>query len=110
MATLAAQTVVRAGLAPSYSSCAAGGDEFVNTGKEFIHLKNGHTSAQTVTIETTKTIDGLAVADRDVEVPASGERMIGPFPTATYNDGENKAQLTYDGVVSLTIAVFDPGS
>ena len=41
MATLSAQAVVEAGLEASYSAAAAGGDEWANTGSEFIHVKNG---------------------------------------------------------------------
>lgn len=110
MATLTAQSIVRTGLDPTYSACAAGGDEFVNNGDEFIHIKNGHTAEQTVTITTPATVDGLAVADRAVAIPNGEERIIGPFPKATYDDSAGKVQLTYDAVTSLTIAVLKPGS
>jgi hypothetical protein len=106
MATLTVQNIVRAGLEPSYDAAAAGGDEFANTGDEFIHVKNGDGSSHTVTIETPATVDGLAVADRDVAIPAGEERMIGPFPGSTYNDGDGMVQLTYDGVTSVTLAVL----
>jgi len=110
MATLTVQQIVRAGLEATYASCAGGGDEFVNSGDEFIHIKNGHSSPQTVTIETQATVDGLAVADRDVEITNAEERMLGPFPASTYNDANSKVQLTYDGVTALTIAVIKPGT
>jgi len=110
MATLTVQTISRSGLEPSYSSCAGGGDEFANSGDEFIHIKNGHSSTQTVTIETPATVDGLAVADREVAIPATSERLIGPFPSNTYNDSGGLVQLTYDSVTSLTIAILEPGS
>ena len=105
MATLSIQEVVRAGLNPTLSAATAGGDEFANTGKEFIYINNGHTGAQTVTIVTQQTVDGQAVADRTVSVPAGEFRLIGPFPVATYNDSGNKTQLTYSGVTSLTIGI-----
>ncbi|MBU0846543.1 hypothetical protein KKH23_05085 [Patescibacteria group bacterium] len=110
MATLTAQTISRSGLKAVYSVAASGGDEFANTGSEFIHVKNDDGSSHTVTIETVATVDGLAVADRDLAVPAGEDRMIGPFPTGTYNDSDGKAQLTYDAVTSVTIAVLKPGS
>jgi len=110
MATLTAQTVVRAGLEATYASCAAGGDEFVNTGDEFIHIKNAAVADQTVTIATPATVDGLAVADRAVVITASEERFIGPFPSSTYNDANSKVQLTYDAVITMTIAVLKPGT
>lgn len=105
MADLTVQEVDRDGLNPTYASAAGGGDAFVNDGKTWLHIKNGDVSSKTVTIATAKTVDGLAVADRDVTIPASEERLIGPFPPTTYNDGDGKVQLTYDAVTSVTVAV-----
>ena len=110
MATLTVQTISRTGLEPTYGSAAAGGDEFANSGDEFIHIKNGDASSHTLTIETPATVDGLAVADRTVSIPAGEERMVGPFQAATYNDSGGLVQLTYDGVTSVTIAIIKPGS
>jgi len=110
MATLTKQTIDRDGLEATYASCASGGDEFLNTGDEFIHIVNGAGVEQTVTIVTQATVDSQAVADRSVAIPAGEERFIGPFATSTYNDANGKVQLTYDAVVSLTIAILEPGS
>jgi hypothetical protein len=106
MAILAVQTVVRGGIDPVYEACDVGGDEFINTGIPFIHIKNGDASPVDVTIETPNAVDGLAVADRVVTVPATSERMLGPFPARTYNDANAKVKLTYDSVTSLTIGLF----
>lgn len=108
MATLTAQQIVRAGLEATYAAAAAGGDEFVNDGARFVHVKNDDASAKVVTLETQATVDGLAVTDRTVSVPAGEDRFIGPFPTGTYNDADNKLQITYDDVTSVTIAVLEP--
>jgi hypothetical protein len=110
MATLTAQTTDRTGAEVSLAACAAGGDEFVNTGNEFIYIENGAVAAQTVTIATPATVDGLAVADRTVEVPAGENWIFGPFPVNTYNDGNAKVQLTYSAVATLNIAVLKLGS
>jgi hypothetical protein len=59
---------------------------------------------------TLSTSDGLAVADRAVAIPAGEERLIGPFPSAIYDDGNGKVQLTYDAVTSMTIAALRLGS
>ena len=106
MATLTVQQVTRAGITPSYASCAGGGDEFANDGKTLIHVKNGHTSPQTVQVTIQKTVDGESAGTKDVAVTNAQERMIGPFPTDIYNDNNGKVQLTYSGVTSLTIGVF----
>lgn len=110
MATLTSQEIVRAGLTATYAACAGGGDEFVNTGDEIIHIKNGAGVTQTVTIVTDATVDGLAVADRAVAILAGTEQIIGPFPTGTYNDANAKVQLTYDAVVTLTIGILKQGA
>ena len=111
MAVLAVQEIVRAGLAPAYTACAAGGDSFANPGNAFIHIKNANGSAATLTIVTPKTVDGLAVADRTVSIPAtSGDVMIGPLPAATYNDASGNVSLTYSAVTDLTIGIVKLGT
>ena len=105
MAVLTVQSVSRTGLEATYASCAAGGDTFVNSGYELIHIKNGHSGAQTVTVVTPATSYGLAIADVAVEVTAGEERFIGPFPPAVFNGASDTVSLTYSGVTSLTIAV-----
>jgi len=110
MATKSVQTIIRTGtgLTPAYTSCSGGGDVFPNAGNEVIHIKNGHSGAQTVTIVSQSTVDGLAVADRAIAIPAGEERFIGPFPQGTYNNSSGQVELTYSGVTSLTIAVLKP--
>lgn len=50
-----------------------------------VHVKNANASACTVTVQTAEQRAGLDVAERTVSVPATtGERVIGPFPAATY--------------------------
>jgi hypothetical protein len=46
----------------------------------FLHVKNGDGSPHTATITTPNTVDGLAVSDLAVTIPAGEERIIGPFP------------------------------
>jgi len=110
MAALTPQTTTRAGIEPTYEACGAGGDEFANAGGELVHIKNGAGAEQIMTIVSQATVDGLAVADRTVAIPAGEERVVGPFPTATYNDGDGLVQLTYDAVVTLTIGIIKPGT
>ena len=104
MSTLNVQKVVLAGLTPSYGAAAAGGDEFVNSGREFLHVKNGHTSPQTVTVNSQAACNQGYDHDAAVAIPASEERMIGPFPKDRFDDAGGKVQITYSGVTALTIA------
>lgn len=87
MAALTAAAVSRDGIAPAPVAADAAGDEFTNTGKEFLYVENTGVGAVTITITTHQTVDGLAVPDRTVNVPAGEVRLIGPFPGATYNRG-----------------------
>lgn len=106
MADIAVQTISRTGLETAYVAAAAGGDAFVNDGRTFFHVKNGDVSDKTVTFVTQKTVLALAVADLAVVVTASEERMIGPFPTGVFNDGNNKVSVTYSAATSVTVAAI----
>lgn len=78
---LALQTTVRTGLNPTYSAATVDGHAFDNSsGRVYLHVKNASASPVNVTIDVTKTTDGLVIPDLVVSVPASGERIIGPFP------------------------------
>ena len=113
--TIAAQQLVRNGLTPSYTAAGASPllnvvdtFHFVNTGVEFLHFKKSGAGACTVTIVTPETVDGLAVADRTITVPATtGDVMVGPFPPKHYNTpGTNLfAGFTLSDVTGLTAAV-----
>lgn len=108
MAVLNPQKITRAGLNPSYAAAGAGGDEFIPDKDTYLHVKNGSGGSLNVTIVTPReAFDGAAIADTVVAVPASGERLIGPFPAEHYaSPADGKADITYSGVTSLTVAVL----
>jgi hypothetical protein len=108
MAVLNPQKITRAGLNPAYAAAGAGGDEFVPDSDTYLHVKNGAGVPQTVTVVTPgEAFEGAAIADIAVAVPAGGERIIGPFPADDFADPSNgRADITYSGVVTLTIAVI----
>ena len=106
MAVLTVQQVVRAGLEPVFVAAAGGGDEFVNTGTEYLEVVNGSGADVTVTIVTPNTVDGLAVTDRAVVVTAGERRKIGPFPTSIYNNSNSKVNVTYSSATSVTVGLF----
>lgn len=104
MAVLTQVTIDRAtGLNFTAEAAAGGGDSFTNDGKQFLYIKNGGGSPITLTVVTQQQVDGLAVADKTYTIGAGEEWMIGPFPTATYNDSNGRVQLTYSGVTSVTV-------
>lgn len=115
MATLAVSTVSRSALDVSASALAAvasGGDGFPNTGVEFAMLYNGHaTDSRTITMVTQTTVDGLAVADKTFTLAALSYKLVGPFPTGIYNDGNSRCQFTYsDSGADLKIMALKLGS
>lgn len=107
MATLATQSISRAGLGPTYAAAAGGGDAFTPNKDTFLHVKNTSGGAITVTIVTPRNDQyGNPVADNAISVPlTTGDRMIGPFPADAYADPTTGlASITYSGVTNLTIA------
>lgn len=107
MADLSVQTITTNGLSPTFSSADAAGDEFVNDGRTFLHVKNGGASSIDVTIDSKQQCSFGFDHDITVSVPAGGERLIGPFPTSRFNDSQTgKASVSYSDVTSVTVAAI----
>lgn len=115
MATLTVTDVVEAGndMTVAGAACAAGGDVFPNAGDVFIRVRNAGGSPQTVTATPPNAsvqkegFGALARATIAVSIPATtGDKIIGPFPPAAFNNGSGQVALTYTAVTSLTINVF----
>ena len=102
MATITAVKIIEDGLTSSLATCSTGGDEFLNSGIEFIRISNGHASATytvTVTAQTTSYINPiygkLTKSDASIAVSAGASAFLGPFKQKPWNDSDNKVQLTY---------------
>lgn len=113
---LSVQNIVPGGLTATYAVAGAGQGELNvsdtyyinNDGKVWLHFKKSGAGDCVVTIPTPVTVDGLAVTDRTVTIPAStGDVMIGPFPREVYNQpGTHDFTFTVDEVTGLTCAVL----
>ncbi len=103
--TLTVQPVVRGGLTAGYTSMEASGVAFANNGRTFMHLKVG-TGAATLTIITPNTVDGLAIADRTVTLPASTETFVGPFQPGVYNQTTDVVHVDVSTAGSVSIGVM----
>jgi hypothetical protein len=103
MATLTVQNSARAVASVALTAAGAGGDEWVNTGKEGFLIDNQDAASKTVTFVTQATVDGEAVGDKAVVIPAGEMHILGPFPKSTYNDANEKVQVTYSAVTSLSV-------
>ncbi|MFG1997885.1 hypothetical protein ACGFNU_01905 [Spirillospora sp. NPDC048911] len=83
----------------------ANGHACVNSGETIIEVRNAHASAlQSVTFVTPGTVDGLAIADRKVDVPAGQARRFGGFPPAVYGSVLNIDVTTAD----LKLTAYEP--
>jgi len=109
MSTITKLARSRAANPATFAAAAGGGDEFVNTGKELLLVNhtNGGGSAVTLTITTSATVDGLAVADRTVSIGAGEFHVLGPFETSQYNDANGKVQLGWSSATDIEVAVVN---
>lgn len=108
MATLSTQTIVAAGLDPTYAAASGGGDKVVPGPTTFLHVINGGGSSVTVTVATPGNFyAAVANPDLTVTVGASGEQMI-PIPATPFADSSDSglASITYSGVTSVTVAAL----
>lgn len=111
MALLSPQSITLAGVTDALSAAAGGGDTFVPTSRRFLRINNGGGSPITVTIVTAQTHRGVAIADVAVSVTNAQSRMIGPFPADLFADPTTGlASITYSGVTTVTVGIFDLGS
>jgi len=113
MATLTAQKVTDTGTIATMASATGGGDEFLNTGLEFLFFQNEHASNSyviTVTAQVTNIHHqnfGTVVKENIVKtITAGAEVFIGPFKQAAFNDTNHKVQITYSGVTTLNVAAL----
>lgn len=106
--TKAPEDVDRDGLAATYNSGLSTADTYVieNNGRVILHFKKTGAGACTVTLKTPGLVDGLAVADRTVNVPATtGDVFVGPFPREEYNEA-GSLKVTLSEVTGLSFAVL----
>lgn len=113
MAALSVQRPSVAGVARTMAACAAGGDSFVNSGREFLHVTNAHaTLARTVTVDSPGTcsfaVAANAAHDAVVSIAALTTKIIGPFPVDRF--GETCAITYSDAAADLSIAVLSKDS
>jgi len=102
MATIAADKILETGFTSSPSTCNTGGDEFRNSGIEFLKIENNHASQAynvTVIAQATSIINldyGELTKSNVVKQVAAGNcAYIGPFKQRAFNDAEEDVQITY---------------
>lgn len=109
MATLTPQRAKIAGTAITYAAAAPGGDKFKPGPHREFRVKNGHSSAQSVSIAVPgNTNYGVANPDiGPVSIAVGAEYAFGPFPAAFADKADGMVAVTYTGTTALTVAVVD---
>lgn len=108
--TITVQTTSRTALLDyTLEAIEVDGMEFVNTGREFLVVKNIDATATVVTAEGVTACELGTIHDAGPISVANGKTVIfGPFSPSYYNDANNKVQLTVTGTEASggTIAVI----
>ena len=103
---LTVQPIVSGGLANTQvAGDQANGHEYVAGSKTFLHVVNADASPINVTITSSFTKDGNALADKVVVCPATDEIFLGPFPTDTYGSGADDALIYVDLSADTTVTI-----
>ena len=98
---------------PTYAAATlTDGDQYKNTGREIIHIKNDGGGTVVVTIPTPTTASGgLLIEDKTYTLLTTEEIFIGQLDPAIFNQPASSADagnvyIEYDGVTSVTLAIF----
>ena len=113
MGTLIIKKVILAGLnnnVPAYvePASAPGGDLFANSGRVFIHVKNG--AGETIAVEINTQTPCNQGVDDDAHVAAildGEERMIGPFRKDRFNDANGNCNVICTPHTGVLIAAIE---
>lgn len=107
MAVLNVQDAVVSGLAEAFVAAGAGGDSFANNGHVFLEVDNGGGGAINVVIDSPNVPapEGATQYNPDVTVAvaAGARKIIGPFPPFRFNDASGLVNVSYSGVVTVTV-------
>lgn len=103
-----AQEIVLTGLEPALTAANVDGDIVECGGSVFLWVDNGSAGEIDVTIQTPLTVEGLAVSENVVAVPAGEVRLIGPIVKRAFGqlsgDDKGKAYVDYEAVTTVTRA------
>lgn len=98
------------GLTATYNGSLSTSNEYRmnNNGKMFLHFLKTAGVVCVVTVQTPGTVDGNAIAELAVTVPAdTGDIFIGPFDPAVYNAfGQHYIAVTLSNIAGVTFAAI----
>ncbi|MEU9888011.1 hypothetical protein [Sphaerisporangium sp. NPDC051011] len=106
MAALPTQVLVPSGSASTLVAASGSGDTCTPGDGVFLEVNNANAAARTVTLVTPGTVEGLAINDRPVTIPA-GERWKIPVPARLYAAADGQCSITYTpDAASVTVGCF----
>ncbi len=117
MAKISIYKILESGVTSSLSNCDTDGDEFANSGIEFLRFENTHASAAyniTIVAQATS-IDhksyGTLTKGNVVKSISAGETVyFGPFKQRAFNDSEQMVQITYLTTGGAAISTISSGA
>jgi hypothetical protein len=106
VANYAPDVATLAGTTPTFHAAAAG-DSFDNNGNVLLYIKSTGTLT-VLTVDAPGAFGPTAAKQFDPDVgfttPATGDRVLGPFPTARFNDVNGRVQLAWSSLTGITWA------
>lgn len=106
MTILIMQKLTNTGMAPVFDAADVEGNKFSNNGRTFLVVKNGGAAPVTVTVNSQRKCDQGFDHDITVDVPAGGERWIGPLDPHRFNTPNGEVEVAYSAVDSVTVAAI----
>ena len=97
-------------ITPTYTGSLSISDVYTvkNNGRTLLHFKKTGAGNCTVTVQTPRSLGGLAVAEQTFTVPATtGDVMAGPFQPSIYNDSSQELRVTLSEITGLSVAAID---
>lgn len=105
---LTSNQVTTAGVTYTLAAANSSGHSVSNNGLAFVAVSNAHTAnTRTVTFVHPGEVDGLAVADLTVTIPAAGTKLIGGFSARFNQAGGTYVHVDFsDSASDVSVAAF----
>ncbi len=104
--TLIASVLAPGGVVFSPVAAETDGNAVKNEGNQFFYIKNGSGGAVTITFQTPRTVDGIAIEEVTDSLGAGNEEMYGVFSTHVFNQSNGEVWVDFSAVASVTIQAF----
>ena len=117
MANISITEILETGTTSTLADCNTGGDQFRNSGVEFVRVENTHASqAYNVSVVAqTTSLDhagfGVLTESNSVKQVSAGQTVyLGPFKQRSFDDSDGNVQLTYLTTGGAAIPTISSGA